>query len=336
MSDTEQFRKLFIGGLHLETTDESLRHFYEQWGNVTDCIVMRDGATKRSRGFGFVTYAEAEMVDACMAARPHVIDGKQVDPKRAMPREESNKSESHVSIKKVFVGGIRDSIDENVLKHYFEQFGPVQGIDLVTDKDTGKKRGFAFVTFDDYDTVDKIVLIKMHDINGVSCEVKKAVERDQKGNLGGGGGGRGGRGGRGGMDRGRGRGGGGSYGASYGGGGGYSSGYGAQGGYGGAYGTDPYSQSGYGPGGGWGQGSGWNQGGYGNGYGAGGASSGMGGGFGQGYGGGYGGGAMKNTGYSQRATGPYGGGYGTQAAGYNAGAGGYGGGSYGGTAYGPQ
>lgn len=71
--------------------------------------------------------------------------------------QESNKSESHVSIKKVFVGGIRDSIDENVLKHYFEQFGPVQGIDLVTDKDTGKKRGFAFVTFDDYDTVDKIV-----------------------------------------------------------------------------------------------------------------------------------------------------------------------------------
>lgn len=71
--------------------------------------------------------------------------------------QESNKSESHVSIKKVFVGGIRDSIDENVLKQYFEQYGPVQGIDLVTDKDTGKKRGFAFVTFDDYDTVDKIV-----------------------------------------------------------------------------------------------------------------------------------------------------------------------------------
>lgn len=37
-----------------------------------------------------------------------------------------------------------------------------------------------------------LLVIKMHDINGVSCEVKKAVERDQKGNLGGGGGGRGG------------------------------------------------------------------------------------------------------------------------------------------------
>lgn len=62
-----------------------------------------------------------------------------------------------MSIKKVFVGGIKDNIDENVLREYFEQFGSIQSIDLVADKDTGKKRGFAFVTFDDYDTVDKIV-----------------------------------------------------------------------------------------------------------------------------------------------------------------------------------
>lgn len=47
LKDSEQFRKLFIGGLHLETTDESMRHFYEQWGNVTDCVVMRDPNTKR-------------------------------------------------------------------------------------------------------------------------------------------------------------------------------------------------------------------------------------------------------------------------------------------------
>jgi len=41
----------------------------------------------RSRGFGFITYSSAEMVDACLQERPHVIDRKTVDPKRAMPRE---------------------------------------------------------------------------------------------------------------------------------------------------------------------------------------------------------------------------------------------------------
>ena len=50
--DAEQFRKLFIGGLSINTTDESLRQFYSQFGQLDDCVVMRDPQTKRSRCFG--------------------------------------------------------------------------------------------------------------------------------------------------------------------------------------------------------------------------------------------------------------------------------------------
>jgi heterogeneous nuclear ribonucleoprotein A1/A3 len=51
---------------------------------------MRDPNTKRSRGFGFVTYATVEEVDAAMNARPHKVDGRVVEPKRAVSREVSN------------------------------------------------------------------------------------------------------------------------------------------------------------------------------------------------------------------------------------------------------
>jgi RNA recognition motif. (a.k.a. RRM, RBD, or RNP domain) len=43
----ENFRKVFVGGLHHTTTDEGLKKFYEQWGEVVDCIVMHDPVTKR-------------------------------------------------------------------------------------------------------------------------------------------------------------------------------------------------------------------------------------------------------------------------------------------------
>jgi|SRR6218665_230822 len=50
---TEQFRKIFIGGLHYETTDETLQSFYEKWGEVVDCVVMRDPNTRRYETFSF-------------------------------------------------------------------------------------------------------------------------------------------------------------------------------------------------------------------------------------------------------------------------------------------
>uniref|UniRef100_F6TA19 Heterogeneous nuclear ribonucleoprotein A2/B1 n=1 Tax=Xenopus tropicalis TaxID=8364 RepID=F6TA19_XENTR len=177
--EKEQFRKLFIGGLSFETTEDSLRNYYEQWGKLTDCVVMRDPASKRSRGFGFVTFSSMDEVDASMAARPHTIDGRVVEPKRAVAREESAKPGAHVTVKKLFVGGIKEDTEEHHLREYFEEYGKIESIEIITDKQSGKKRGFGFVTFDDHDPVDKIVLQKYHTINGHNAEVRKALSKQE-------------------------------------------------------------------------------------------------------------------------------------------------------------
>jgi heterogeneous nuclear ribonucleoprotein A1/A3 len=329
--DNDNLRKLFVGGLHYETTDDSLSAFYQQWGEVVDVIVMRDSTTKRSRGFGFVTFSQAHMVDDALKSRPHIIDGKQVDPKRATPKEEAGNPVARASVKKVFVGGIRDVTENSDLLDYFSQFGTVTSADIVMDKTTGRKRGFAFVSFDDWDSVDKCVLVQNHSLNGNPCEVKKAVERGMEGSSMGRGGGRGG--GRGAPGGGR-----GGRGASMG--GGYSSygastgGYGAYGSSGGDY--SAYASSGY-PSAGYGAAAGgWGQPAYADPY-----ASGAG--FGTGYGTSNGGGAMKSSGgYASRSAGPYaaGGAYATQgtSAGAYGSAGDYGSygaaPSYGGAVYG--
>lgn len=301
--EDEQFRKLFIGGLSYETTDESLKSHFEQWGEVVDCVVMKDPNTKRSRGFGFITYSKASEIDSAQANRPHVIDSREVETKRAMPREEGGGS-SQQSVKKMFVGGIKDSITEDNLKEVFTEFGEITAIDFIMDKNTGKPKGFCFISYNDHDCVDKAVLKKFHQVNGLQVEVKKATSRENQG----GGGGRGGRGARGGGGRGgyqQGFGGSGGYGdGGYG--NGYNQGYGGGGGY--------QQSSGGGYGGGYGGGESWNQssgGGYdsygsGGGYGGGQAQSGWGDNFGSNYGSSYGGGPMKGGNYAQRGSGPYG------------------------------
>ncbi|KAI4535450.1 hypothetical protein MG293_014676 [Ovis ammon polii] len=124
--EPEQLRKLFIGGLSFETTDESLRSHFEQWGMLTDCVLMRDPNTKCSRGFGFVTYATVEEVDAAMNARPHKVDGRVVEPKRAVSREDSQRPDAHLTVKKIFVGGIKEDTEEHHLRDYFEQHGKIE------------------------------------------------------------------------------------------------------------------------------------------------------------------------------------------------------------------
>ncbi|NXC06075.1 ROA1 protein, partial [Orthonyx spaldingii] len=177
--EPEQLRKLFIGGLSFETTDESLRSHFEQWGTLTDCVVMRAPNTKRSRGFGFVPCSSVEEVDAAMNARPHKVDGRVVEPKRAVSREDSQRPGAHLTVKKIFVGGIKEDTEEHHLRDYFGQYGKIEVIEIMTDRGSGKKRGFAFVTFDDHDSVDKIVIQKYHTVNGHNCEVRKALSKQE-------------------------------------------------------------------------------------------------------------------------------------------------------------
>ena len=70
---------MFIGGLNWETTDDSLRAYFEQFGEIAECTVMRENQTGRSRGFGFLTFKDPKVVNTVMV-KEHILDGKIVIP----------------------------------------------------------------------------------------------------------------------------------------------------------------------------------------------------------------------------------------------------------------
>ena len=59
-------------------------------------------------------------------------------------------------VKKIFIGGISEDTTEDDLRAYCSKYGIVEEVKIPTDKTT-KRRGFAFVTFDDHDVADKLV-----------------------------------------------------------------------------------------------------------------------------------------------------------------------------------
>jgi RNA recognition motif-containing protein len=115
--------------------------------------------------------------------------------------------------KRIYVGNIPFSTTEAELRDLFGRHGSVESVKVITDRETGRPRGFAFVEMDANGAGEAIRALDGTELGGRSLRVNEAQERSG----GGGGGGGGGRGGRGGYGGG---GGGGGYGGG-GGGGGY-------------------------------------------------------------------------------------------------------------------
>lgn len=52
--------------------------YFSQYGEVVDCVVMKNQETGKSRGFGFVTFKDPSCCETVLAVKTHIIDGRQV------------------------------------------------------------------------------------------------------------------------------------------------------------------------------------------------------------------------------------------------------------------
>jgi RNA recognition motif-containing protein len=73
------FTKIFVGGLPYHTTDESLKFFFQKFGNIEEAVVITDRTTGKSRGYGFVTMETKEQADAAILDPNPIIDGRKAN-----------------------------------------------------------------------------------------------------------------------------------------------------------------------------------------------------------------------------------------------------------------
>lgn len=71
-------RKIFVGGISYEVTNDDLSEHFAKFGEVTQAQVKYDRITGRSRGFAFVEFASGESCKAALAARQQTIKNKEV------------------------------------------------------------------------------------------------------------------------------------------------------------------------------------------------------------------------------------------------------------------
>ena len=117
-------------------------------------------------------------------------------PAQVAPRSNRRRDEECELSKKLYVGNIPFTTTEDELRAAFEQHGSVASVNVITDRETGRPRGFAFVEMDDASAAEEAMrALDGSDLGGRSLRVNEAQDRRGGGGGGGGGGRRGGGGG---------------------------------------------------------------------------------------------------------------------------------------------
>ncbi|EOD33146.1 hypothetical protein EMIHUDRAFT_57276, partial [Emiliania huxleyi CCMP1516] len=159
-------QKLFLGGLPWETGEEVITNYFGQFGQVLDCMVLRDNSTGKSRGFGFVTMATAD-VAAKLLEMNHELDGrtltvrrataKNAQPPQAQQAQGQGCCASGGAGKKIFLGGLDRSVSEMMIRAACEQHGVVTDVQMMANTGNPNGRGFGFVTFTEAEPAQQLI-----------------------------------------------------------------------------------------------------------------------------------------------------------------------------------
>lgn len=160
---------LIVLGLPWSTTDEELKEAFSKFGEIQMSQVKKDPKTGKSKGFGFIKFAEYDSQMRVLGQR-HIVDGRQCDVKLPHSRGEAVAQQFD---SKVFIGRVTEDITSDDLKKYFGRFGEIT--DIYIPKPF---RGFAFITFLN-PAIAQALCGEDHIVKGTSLHVANATPKNK-------------------------------------------------------------------------------------------------------------------------------------------------------------
>lgn len=167
---TKRFEKkpsdLIILGLPWKSTEDDVKKYFSQFGEVILSQVKRDPKTGQSKGYGFVRFAEYDSQTKCLGQR-HMIDGRWCD----VNIPNSVDGGGSVMNRKIFIARCSEDITADDLRNYFGKYGEITDVFIPRPF-----RAFAFVTFSDA-AVAQGLCGEDHIINGTSVHISSAAPK---------------------------------------------------------------------------------------------------------------------------------------------------------------
>lgn len=138
--------KLFVGGLPVRVTEETIAEFFSAYGTIVSCKLKKSIQTGRSLGFAFIKVKEKQAYDRLLSERVE-FQGRVIEVKTVWKKKELNERLEIEKMKKLFVSNIPSDLINNDLITYFSVFGKVVNAFIIIDPDTRKNKNYGYVIF---------------------------------------------------------------------------------------------------------------------------------------------------------------------------------------------
>ncbi|XVF76391.1 hypothetical protein PTKIN_Ptkin13bG0262800 [Pterospermum kingtungense] len=182
--------KLFVGNLPFSVDSSQLAGLFGSAGTVEVVEVKYDRVTGRSRGFGFVTMSTVEEVEAAVQQfNGYELEGRALRVNSGPPPPRSGEfsprgargAATFDASNRVYVGNLSWGVDDLALETLFSEQGKVVEAKVVYDRESGRSRGFGFVTYNSAEEVDSAIKsLDGVDLDGRSIRVSVAESRPRR------------------------------------------------------------------------------------------------------------------------------------------------------------
>ncbi|KAM3872603.1 RNA-binding protein 39-like [Diretmus argenteus] len=161
-------RTVFCMQLAARIRARDLEDFFSAVGKVRDVRMISDRNSRRSKGIAYIEFLEASSVPLAIGLTgqrllgvPIIVQASQAEKNRAAAMA-NNLQKGSAGPMRLYVGSLHFNITEDMLRGIFEPFGRIEGIQLMMDSETGRSKGYGFISFADAECAKKA----MEQLNG--------------------------------------------------------------------------------------------------------------------------------------------------------------------------
>ncbi|XP_078508350.1 RNA-binding protein 39 isoform X1 [Lissotriton helveticus] len=154
-------RTVFCMQLAARIRPRDLEEFFSTVGKVRDVRMISDRNSRRSKGIAYVEFVDVSSVPLAIGLTgqrvlgvPIIVQASQAKKNRAAAMA-NNLQKGTAGPMRLYVGSLHFNITEDMLRGIFEPFGRIESIQLMMDSETGRSKGYGFITFSDSECAKK-------------------------------------------------------------------------------------------------------------------------------------------------------------------------------------